>query len=277
MDDCFYVGKTDDIEKRFFEHTSGKGALWTKLHRPIKIEKTIDNCDPFDEDKYVKKYMTMYGIDKVRGGSYVKEVLDEEQIRIIQKEINASMDLCINCGQAGHFIRDCKEKKTVANKIFLLCKFCNKKFDTQNEVMIHENFYYENSYCKEMCIVSSVTKYEFSCKFCNKEFETQKGATYHENVHCKNKTESFSCKYCNKEFETQKGTSYHENFYCKNKVAIFLCEYCDKEFETEKGARCHENLYCKKKTKEIKCFNCGREGHLSNECYATKHIKGYIL
>jgi hypothetical protein len=25
------------------------------------------------------------------------------------------------------------------------------------------------------------------------------------------------------------------------------------------------------------CFKCGREGHYSNTCYATKHIKGYYL
>ena len=53
VDDCFYVGKTNNMEERFFQHTSGKGSLWTKIHRPIKIEKTFEG-DIFDEDKTVK-------------------------------------------------------------------------------------------------------------------------------------------------------------------------------------------------------------------------------
>jgi hypothetical protein len=259
------------MEERYFQHTSGKGSLWTKLHRPIKIEKKYDDCDIFDEDKYVKKYMAMYGIDKVRGGSYVTEKLNEEQIKTIQKEINASMDLCVNCGNPGHFIKDCN---------------LNKDFHFNKELL------------------KTLENDKFACQFCKKEFDSQKGKTYHENIHCKsknlvqiktcfecnktghysnecpNKVETFSCQYCDKQFETQKGATYHENFYCKNKVEIFLCQYCDKEFETQKGATFHENVHCSKKKNKLKankCFTCGREGHYAEDCYATRHVKGYEI
>lgn len=62
------------------------------------------------------------------------------------------------------------------------------------------------------------------------------------------------------------------------------CSYCGKLFDTLKGAKYHENVYCKKKLALSKnktksntkaCYRCGRNGHFSNNCYASKHIKGY--
>lgn len=37
-DGTLYTGITPDVEKRFKEHISGKGAKYTKAHKPIKIE-----------------------------------------------------------------------------------------------------------------------------------------------------------------------------------------------------------------------------------------------
>lgn len=36
-DDSFYIGSTKDVEKRFKKHLEGKGAKYTKSHKPIKI------------------------------------------------------------------------------------------------------------------------------------------------------------------------------------------------------------------------------------------------
>lgn len=33
----FYCGYTDDVEKRFKAHIEGKGAKYTRAHKPIKI------------------------------------------------------------------------------------------------------------------------------------------------------------------------------------------------------------------------------------------------
>ena len=32
-----YCGSTTNLKRRLQEHTSGEGALWTKLHKPIKL------------------------------------------------------------------------------------------------------------------------------------------------------------------------------------------------------------------------------------------------
>ncbi|MGL5351189.1 GIY-YIG nuclease family protein [Cetobacterium sp.] len=33
-----YTGITTDVERRFEQHCNGKGAKYTKVHKPIKIE-----------------------------------------------------------------------------------------------------------------------------------------------------------------------------------------------------------------------------------------------
>ena len=36
-DGSYYVGSTDNIERRLAEHQSGMGSIWTKSHLPVKL------------------------------------------------------------------------------------------------------------------------------------------------------------------------------------------------------------------------------------------------
>ena len=103
----YYVGKTSDPMKRYQEHLEGQGSAWTKKYKPVSLEKVIKNASPFDEDKYTKEYMAKYGIDKVRGGSYVRMDLDEVQEEALIREIWGANDCCTQCGRKGHFAPDC--------------------------------------------------------------------------------------------------------------------------------------------------------------------------
>jgi hypothetical protein len=83
----YYIGKSDNVTNRYKQHLNGSGSAWTRKYKPISLERTIENASPFDEDKYTKEYMSKYGIDKVRGGSYVEVELSDFQIDALRTEI----------------------------------------------------------------------------------------------------------------------------------------------------------------------------------------------
>ena len=103
----YYIGKTKNIEKRWNDHIAGNGSGWTKKYKPISLIKTVLSTSYFDEDKYVKEYMSKYGIENVRGGTYSNIELDDNCISVLEKEIRHSKNLCTRCGRDTHFIKDC--------------------------------------------------------------------------------------------------------------------------------------------------------------------------
>jgi len=103
----YYVGKAENPTKRYQEHVDGKGSAWTKKWKPISVENVIPNAGPFDEDKYTKEMMQKHGVDKVRGGSYVRVELEPFQITTLTKELRGAADQCSECGQSGHFVMNC--------------------------------------------------------------------------------------------------------------------------------------------------------------------------
>ena len=110
QDNKYYVGKSDNLQARISQHTSGIGSKWTKKHPPVDIDDIFSDCDDFDEDKYVKIYMAKYGIDNVRGGTYCQIILDNKTKKFLENEIRGMSNKCYNCGQSDHFIKDCKKK-----------------------------------------------------------------------------------------------------------------------------------------------------------------------
>ena len=90
----YYIGRSDDVIKRYQQHTSGLGSAWTKKYKPVRILDTIENVSPFDEDKITKEYMAKYGIENVRGGSYVEIELSELQTEALKIELWQAKDLC---------------------------------------------------------------------------------------------------------------------------------------------------------------------------------------
>lgn len=162
----FYVGKSDNVMKRYQEHLNGSGSSWTKKYQPISLEKTIENASPFDEDRYVKEYMSKYGMEKVRGGAYMSIDLTEEQEDTLRNELRATTDKCLTCGKPGHFANSCKRKTSFKAS----CR-CGKEFLEFEEYISHHN----------MCLRRFQEKEEeWECDYCDRTFTTRFGCSVHE-------------------------------------------------------------------------------------------------
>lgn len=107
----YYIGKTGDLDRRLQSHTSGLGSFWTKKYPYQKLIEVVRNADKFDEDKYVLKYMDLYGIENVRGGSYSQMILNPDLIASIKRHLVTANNLCYICSNDGHLTRECPLNK----------------------------------------------------------------------------------------------------------------------------------------------------------------------
>lgn len=114
----YYVGKTSrDVKQRIEEHNKvGGGTAWTRRYQVLGLYEEHFNQDPFDEDKFVKKYMGNFGIAMVRGGAYSNTNLTRAQMEILTKELRHATDRCFECGSTSHFVTTCPKKPSIAGR-----------------------------------------------------------------------------------------------------------------------------------------------------------------
>ena len=149
----YYIGKTNNPQFRIENHFNfnGSASAWTTKYKPIKIIKIIPNCDDYDEDKYTRIYMDNYGINNVRGGSYVQMVLDTTTITHLQQMSNGTNNKCFICSKEGHFAKDCEENEcweteSDDSENVWICDYCDREFIEPEQCKNHEKNcqYYHN-------------------------------------------------------------------------------------------------------------------------------------
>ena len=110
----YYVGITNNINKRILNHFTNTGSEWTKKYKPIEIINEYKG-DNFDEEKYTLLTMDKYGIDNVRGGSYCIIELSNLDKNKIKQIINSITDKCYKCSMKGHYAKECEKIQLLNN------------------------------------------------------------------------------------------------------------------------------------------------------------------
>jgi hypothetical protein len=124
----YYVGKTRNLMRRFSDHQNGVGSQWTIKYKTIFIEDVFESTGQFDEDNCTKKLMMKHGIDNVRGGTYSNIVLDDDQIRFLEKEFHSANNACFRCGSIDHFNRNCPNVSAQTSSEKIIVKDTDHEF-----------------------------------------------------------------------------------------------------------------------------------------------------
>ena len=87
-----YVGITRFPVYRLYQHRTGQGAAWTRLHRPVRgysmLRLIPKGMSPgVYEDMFVKLFMQRHDIQAVRGGTYSSVQLGDAQVSSIRSEL----------------------------------------------------------------------------------------------------------------------------------------------------------------------------------------------
>ena len=114
----YYVGRTGDSEKRLKQHFLGKGAKWTRKHKPRRIVNYLRNVKKSDEKKIAERMIKKHGASKVRGGPYIKTKKTQAEVSALKKKAGTEAKAkrkvtCGRCGRPGHIRTNCRNKTTV--------------------------------------------------------------------------------------------------------------------------------------------------------------------
>jgi hypothetical protein len=111
----YYVGRTNDLEKRLKEHESGTACSWTEKYKlKICINSKLTRNE-FEEENETLRLMSIHGIDSVRGGPYCNVELLQHEKKMLSDRINHLQNRCFKCGSKSHYVDKCTEKKNNNN------------------------------------------------------------------------------------------------------------------------------------------------------------------
>ena len=133
--ECYYIGKTYNVDRRFAQHVQGQDCKWTSIHPPKRVICQKPVTSDLDEIQTTIHYMQIHGIDKVRGGSFVSEQLPEHQIKTIADMLHTTKNTCFKCGSNAHYVKDCPQIED--SRIFVYD--CSESSSSEDDDDDHDN------------------------------------------------------------------------------------------------------------------------------------------
>ena len=67
----YFIGKTTNPFFYINECMDENFSEWVEKYKPCTVELLIANCNDWEVDVYTEIYIDKYGVDNVRGGSYI--------------------------------------------------------------------------------------------------------------------------------------------------------------------------------------------------------------
>jgi len=113
QDGGYYVGKSDNIDARVQQHTSGVGSAWC-CHKggvvkeiPTVFPGSLQDVSSWEMNETVTQ-MLLHGYGNVRGWEFTScQALSTGELDTIKNVIMGQTDMCRNCGNGGHFAQTC--------------------------------------------------------------------------------------------------------------------------------------------------------------------------
>jgi predicted GIY-YIG superfamily endonuclease len=107
----FYIGKSYNILNRIKSHNSNWVKAWGIVSQIKPLTPRLIDYESWERNETLERIF-IHGFQNVRGWKYTQlELIDLNYKKDVFYEICEKKDLCRNCGEVGHFIKDCKNEK----------------------------------------------------------------------------------------------------------------------------------------------------------------------
>lgn len=194
----YYIGKHSILDIQ-----NGLGPTWVKTYKPVKLIKQIQDSLEYDT---LLEYMETYGIDYVRGYTYISMELTQYEKDKLNKllfgpKAVSTEVVCIYCSQLGHNEYSCD----------------NLKYDKENEFQ-QISYRGKTSNKQKTDATNSVSYKSYDCRYCEMKFNNDDTLRKHEYT-CKDEAfirpsgKGLNCERC--------GRNTHATANCRAKNDIY--------------------------------------------------------